>query len=69
MPRFDSTLEADEALAQGTILGTGLATLDSDLQTINSDALLPQLPGQPSDPQALATDCQAYGVTIDQSGL
>lgn len=64
MPRFSSVMETDETEAQGTQLGDDLQTLDDDLQTLNSVALLPQVPGQPSDVQVLQTDCQGYGVAV-----
>lgn len=42
--------------------------MDNDLPQINSLALNAGSPGQPSDGQALASDCQAYGVTISLWG-
>ncbi len=66
MPRFDVEMLADEQQAQGTQLGDDLATLDSDLQAENTDALLPGPPGEPGDMQILAKDCAAYGVTESQ---
>jgi hypothetical protein len=66
MPRFDPTMEADEQEAQGTQLGDDLSTLDSDLQSENTDALLPGAPGDPGDMQILTQDCQAYGVTLTE---
>lgn len=65
-PRFSSQLQADESEAASTQLGSDLSTLDSDLQSINSDAFFPQQPGSPSDLQAIQNDCAAYGVTIKQ---
>ncbi len=67
-PRFNATIQADEHQANGTQLGSDLTTLDNDLQTENTDALLPGPPGQPGDMQVLAQDCQAYGVTLSQPG-
>lgn len=64
MPRLSASLQADESEAQGTQLGADLQTLDGDLQSINSAALTPQYPGQPSDVQLIITDCQGYGVQV-----
>jgi hypothetical protein len=63
-PRFTPRLESDEQEAAGTKLGRDMSMLDSALQTDNSQALEPGPPGQPSDAQVLAQDCQSYGILI-----
>jgi hypothetical protein len=65
MPRFSTTLQTDEAQAQGTALGNDMTTLNDDLQSENTAALLPAPPGQPSDISSLSQDCNAYGVTLN----
>jgi hypothetical protein len=65
MPRVNATLSADEVIAQGTSLGDDLVSLDQDLQSENSAALMPGPPGDPQDTQNLSQDCQAYGVTLN----
>src|SRR5262249_3496645 len=67
-PRFNATLSADETEAGSTKLGTDLSNFDNELQSINSDALLNGPPGQPLAIQAVAADCNAYGVTIRTPG-
>jgi hypothetical protein len=66
MPRFNAQLEQDqaEAMSADSQLGTDLASFDDDLQSENSDALLPGPPGDEQPVQQLETDCQAYGVTF-----
>lgn len=65
MPRFSTTLQTDEAQARGMALGYDMTSLDNDLQSENTDALLPTPPGQPSDISSLSQDCNAYGVTLN----
>jgi hypothetical protein len=69
MPRFSAQLQADESEAGSTPLGNDLQDLDSNLQTLNSDALLPSPPGYspPTGLAALHTDCAAYDVNIQES--
>jgi hypothetical protein len=66
-PRFSAKLQQDETNAQGTALGTDMSTMDNDLQSENTAALLPAPPGQPSDISSLSADCQEYGVTLNWS--
>lgn len=68
MPRFSQTLTSDEATAGDSQLGQDMTTMDNDLPNINSLAFEPGPPGMPSDGQALAYDCQQYGVTISHWG-
>ena len=69
MPRFGVTMQADESEASGSQLGSDLATLDGDLQTENSAALLPGPPGYPTDESALKADCRVFGANFTDGGL
>jgi hypothetical protein len=42
--------------------------MDNDLQSENTVALLPALPGQPSDISSLSAGCQGYGGTLKWNG-
>jgi hypothetical protein len=64
MPRFTQTLVNDVGEAGNSQLGTDMSSLESDLTQINSLALEPGPPGQPSSAQAVDYDCQHYGVSI-----
>jgi hypothetical protein len=66
-PRFDDTMTTAESEAGTSQLGSDLSTLDADLQTSNSEPLLPGPPGDPSDLQLLQGDCKSYGVTVTTS--
>jgi hypothetical protein len=69
-PRFSATMTADESNAGSSNLGTDLQTLDSNLQSLNSAALMPSPPGYspPTGLGALQQDCTAYGVAVRQPG-
>jgi hypothetical protein len=68
MPRFSAQMEADESQAEAanTALGSDLAILDSNLQSLNSVAFEPSPPGYspPTGISALQQDCSDYGVNV-----
>jgi hypothetical protein len=70
MPRFTQALvnDTNEAEAADSQLGSDMGSLETDLTQINSLALEPGPPGQPSDAQAVDYDCQQYGVNIQDWG-
>ena len=70
MPRFTQTLvnDTNDAEAANSQLGADMGSLESDLTQINSLALEPGPPGQPSDAQAVDYDCQQYGMNIPDWG-
>jgi hypothetical protein len=42
--------------------------MDNDPRSTNTFALLPVVPGQPSDIASLSSDCQGYSVMLKWSG-
>jgi hypothetical protein len=70
MPRFTRALvnDTNKATASNSQLGTDMASLEIDLTQVNSEALLPGPPSQPSDGQKVDYDCQQYRVNIPHWG-
>jgi hypothetical protein len=71
-PRFGAQMHADETEAAGTVLGTDLENLDTNLQEVNGLALVPQPPGYTGSPPLglgpLQTDCAQFAVTVTLPG-
>jgi hypothetical protein len=69
-PRFTGKMGLDETEAGNSNLGTDLQTLDANLQTLNSAALMPSPPGfsPATGLGALQQDCTAYGVNVHEPG-
>jgi len=69
-PRFTANMESGETEAGDTSLGTDLRTLDANLQTLNSNALMPSPPGcsPATGVGALQQDCTAYGINVHEPG-
>ena len=63
-------MASDETMAGNTSLGTDLQTLDANLQTLNSNALMPSPPGYSpaTGVGALQQDCTAYGINVHEPG-